>query len=680
MPRSLVLGNSRLFLNFDERYWIRDIYFPHLGIENHSEGYAFRFGVYVDGRMAWLEPPTWQIDIGYDHGTLVSRVTATSAALQLELTIRDAVDYELDVFAREVRIRDVAGRPRDVRVVHHHDFHIAGSEVGDTALFDPDIAGIIHYKRDRYFLIGGGVSPLYHFSGFATGKKRFAGAEGTWRDAEDDGVLSGNPIAQGSVDSTAMVAAHVPPNGDVTTYYWIAAGERYGDLLRLNSRLRRLGPDAVIERTAQYWRLWLQRTGTQFHGLDDRIVELFRSSLLIMRAHVDEGGAIIAALDSDITHFARDTYGYMWPRDGALVADAFDAAGYVAVTRRFFRFAVKLLKREGYFLHKYHPDRSLASSWHPWIDARGNKMLPIQEDETGLVVWALWRHFARYGDVEEVQPHYRSFVLRAAEFMVGYRDPATGLPLPSWDLWEERRGTLTFTCAAVWAGLDAAAHFAAAFGEESTARRFRAAADDVRAGIVAHLWDEKQGRYVRMLSAPDTSAGHAPVRDVTPDASLFGLHFLGVFPPDDERLNTTLESVAHELMVHTPVGGLARYHGDYYHAVSDDWAKVPGNPWFVAQCWLARWRIARARSDEELDAAIEPLRWVAARASSARLLAEQLDPFTGAPLAVSPLTWSHATFVSAVLDYLARHERRGGDANSGVPRPLRDRDVERGLH
>ena len=48
MTRSLVLGNGHFLLNFDEHYWIRDVYFPHIGIENHSEGYPFRLGVWVD--------------------------------------------------------------------------------------------------------------------------------------------------------------------------------------------------------------------------------------------------------------------------------------------------------------------------------------------------------------------------------------------------------------------------------------------------------------------------------------------------------------------------------------------------------------------------------------------------------------------------------------------------------
>ncbi|MDF2661136.1 MAG: glycoside hydrolase family 15 protein, partial [Paenibacillus sp.] len=33
------------------------------------------------------------------------------------------------------------------------------------------------------------------------------------------------------------------------------------------------------------------------------------------------------------------------------------------------------------------------------------------------------------------------------------------------------------------------------------------------------------------------------------------------------------------------------------------------------------------------------------------VLPEQLDPFDGSPLSVAPLTWSHATFVLAVVKY-----------------------------
>jgi len=36
------------------------------------------------------------------------------------------------------------------------------------------------------------------------------------------------------------------------------------------------------------------------------------------------------------------------------------------------------------------------------------------------------------------------------------------------------------------------------------------------------------------------------------------------------------------------------------------------------------------------------------------VLAEQLDPYTKAPLSVSPLTWSQATLVSLVHEYVRK--------------------------
>ncbi|HEX7051670.1 MAG TPA: glycoside hydrolase family 15 protein [Longimicrobiales bacterium] len=654
MARSLVLGNGRFLINFDEHYRIRDIFFPHIGIENHTEGHPFRFGVWADNATHWVDE-TWEREIGYEDAALVGRTVLRHRGLGLELHCRDAIDFEVDVFCRELRVRDLRGEARRVRLFLHHDFYISGSDVGDTALYDPELGGVLHYKRDRYFMICGGTAPEYQLSRYATGKKRVQGAEGTWRDAEGDGWLSGNPIAQGAVDSIVAIDLDLEPSGTVVAYYWIAAAERYGTLVELGELVRHDGPDALLDRTASYWRLWVEKHEVD-SGLPPSIVSLYKTSLLVMRTHVDDEGAIIAATDSDITQFARDTYTYVWPRDGALIAEAFDRAGYASLAERFFTFASRLLKKEGYFLHKYHPDRSLASSWHPWVDERGQKVLPIQEDETALVLWALWQHFDRYRGVEEVQPLYRTLIVRAAEFMAEYRDPATGLPLPSWDLWEERRGVLTFTSVAVWAGLDAAARFAHAFGDRELAERFGSAAEEVRAGILEHLWDPQEGRFLRMLAPSTTGRGEETERDATPDSSLFGLHFLGFLDADDPRLVSTLDAVVEALTVRTEVGGLARYRGDYYHAVTHDWERVPGNPWFLAQCWLARWRIARADTAVALDAALRPLEWVAQHATSAGLLSEQLHPFSGAPHSVTPLIWSHAAFVTAVQDYLLRRE------------------------
>jgi GH15 family glucan-1,4-alpha-glucosidase len=52
---------------------------------------------------------------------------------------------------------------------------------------------------------------------------------------------------------------------------------------------------------------------------------------------------------------------------------------------------------------------------------------------------------------------------------------------------------------------------------------------------------------------------------------------------------------------------------------------------------------------------MEVIRWVADKALPSGVLAEQLDPLSGAHISVSPLTWSHSTFVATVLGYLERY-------------------------
>ena len=111
-----------------------------------------------------------------------------------------------------------------------------------------------------------------------------------------------------------------------------------------------------------------------------------------MRTHADDHGAIIASADSDMLQSGRDTYSYMWPRDGAFSAMAFDMAGNFVIAERFFSFCARVIDEKGYLMHKYRPDDSLGSSWHPWM-RNGKVELPIQEDETALVLIGLWHHY-----------------------------------------------------------------------------------------------------------------------------------------------------------------------------------------------------------------------------------------------------------------------------------------------
>jgi GH15 family glucan-1,4-alpha-glucosidase len=73
--------------------------------------------------------------------------------------------------------------------------------------------------------------------------------------------------------------------------------------------------------------------------------------------------------------------------------------------------------------------------------------------------------------------------------------------------------------------------------------------------------------------------------------------------------------------------------------------------------WLAQWYIAIAKDTHELKPARDIINWVVAHQIQGGLLSEQLDPYSGAPLSVSPLTWSHAELVVTVDEFCRKSER-----------------------
>jgi GH15 family glucan-1,4-alpha-glucosidase len=80
------------------------------------------------------------------------------------------------------------------------------------------------------------------------------------------------------------------------------------------------------------------------------------------------------------------------------------------------------------------------------------------------------------------------------------------------------------------------------------------------------------------------------------------------------------------------------------------------NPWVITTLWIARYYIEKAQSMKELKYPLELLEWTASHTNSGGLLAEQMHPETREQLSTSPLVWSHAEFVLAVLAYLDKVE------------------------
>lgn len=647
MSRSIVLSNGELCVALDARGIVRDLYYPHVGYEDHVRGhYLHRVGVWVDGQLSWLsDDPAWEISISCEEEALASAIVARNPRLRVELAFKDVVYNEKPVFVRRVMVTNESDKAREIKLYFGHQFEIYKAHGGDTAFFDPTSHAVIHYKGHRVFLITATLDGE-QFTDYATGLTGFNGQDGTHRDAED-GILSKNPIEHGPADSVIGLYGNYTAGQSRTAYYWLSAAKSLAEARELNAYVVKKSPEHLVRTTSDYWRAWINANAWDFRGLLPEHEALFKRSLMYVRAAVDNGGGIIASMDSDMLQYGYDTYCYVWPRDSAYTTIALDRAGDTNVARRFFEFCRETISDEGYYLHKFLPDKSFGSSWHPWIKD-GKPQLPIQEDETALVVYAFYQHYLKTRDLEFLEAMFSALVEKSADFMISYRDKETKLPWPSYDLWERKRGTTTFTSSAVYGALIASAELSKILGKEKHEARYRQAASEVREGILKYLWDEKNAMFVNSIDHKDGKL----VYDQTLDSSsVYGVFAFEVLPAGDSKLSKAWDKTVRELSQGISTGGIARFENDDYFRIE---GPSTGNPWFITTLWYAEYLIEIAKKDSDLDRVREIFSWVTRHAQPSGVLSEQLHPQTGAQVCAAPLTWAHGEYVTAVLKYLER--------------------------
>ncbi len=205
--------------------------------------------------------------------------------------------------------------------------------------------------------------------------------EGTWRDAED-GILEGNVVSHGTVDSTVgWTLPRLVPGDTSTVHFWVCVAENFLDAKAINDRVRAGDIRRFYHANYHFWDAFCSRAVARLKldALTPAMQETFKRSLLATMCHVDRGGSIIASCDSQIKQQGADYYTYCWPRDAAWVAVALDKAGYGYFCGRTYRFFKKIIDPKGFFRHKYTPSGSLGSTWHPL------PMIQIDETATPLV-------------------------------------------------------------------------------------------------------------------------------------------------------------------------------------------------------------------------------------------------------------------------------------------------------
>lgn len=635
-----VLGNGLLLLNYDAHANLTDLYYPYVGHANHVGGQRCGVGVTRDGHFRWLDA-LWRPEGGYLPGGLVARNRYHHPDGGLTLTIHQTVHPSQPALLTGVSVENHTDHATRVEITFYHNFRLNEHNVGDTACHYPAAPGLVHYKESVFLLAAGRNSDATWADRWHIGRRD--GSEKPAWQAMQEQSLEQIPIRQGDVDSALQLRLDCPARGGADADYYLVAGHTLPEVVSRFHALRDAPLPQVMEQGQLFWQAWTTRAKPRatLAKLPPAWRAAHERSLLLVRTQIDHAGGILAANDTAILAFNRDHYSYVWPRDGALVARALLRQGYADIARRYLEFFGRILSPEGYALHKFRPDGTLGSSWHPWLQ-NGVPALPIQEDETALPLALLGEYLDVTEDVEFVDAAWRAWASRAADFLKAYRDAADGLPLPSYDLWEERYGVHAFTVASVVAGLRAAVKIARVLGHFSAADAYDAVAESMSDAFDQHFWSDAEAAYAR-CRFPDGRL------DFTADASNYALWDFGLRPMKCKRIQKHMTSLWARLRVHTPHGGISRYERDYYHRVTEDYGRVPGNPWIISTLWCATWLRRTGRASE--GAAL--IETVLARQNPFGLLPEQWHPETGAALSVSPLTWSHAVVVETLGEWSA---------------------------
>lgn len=628
-----VIGNSSMLGCLTRSGEIVRLFWPNIDYPQHID--SMQVGVFFAGSRystMWLHGEDFSHSQRYISETNILETVSTHRYGSLKVIQLDYVLPEIDILVRSYQLENTGDCCIEPGIVLFSSFITTNPDLRST-LFDFDTDSLIFYSH-KYYISFSSKSESYQFQ---LGNNAYEAA----RSSE----LCGNDsIGMMSDAAVSWKLGCINPGERRTFTLNICASDTLKGVKSLVRSTRNSDASVDYENTRNYWHGFLRNARQVNTGRSD-VDNLYKRSLLVFKLMADKkAGGLLAApeIDEEFTRSGR--YAYCWLRDAAFITSALDRSGLTETVDKFYKWAAKVQDDDGVWHQRYHIDGNLAPSWG------------IQIDETGTAIWGMLQHFKATNNVGFLREMWGS-VKKAVGFLTGFMDPETGLPAPSFDLWEERFGEHAYSSAAVYGGIKAAIEIAGILGEtEVNTRTWELTAENIRKSILRNFWKEHELRFIRSVRTKLNPWGAEPsshttvikvnpkghCRDVTfedwtVDISLLGLSVpFDVFEADDGRIEKTAGLVERVLTVHN-VGGIKRYEHDNY---------IGGNPWIIATLWLALYYIKK----KDYERAKSYFEWAVKGRTELDLLPEQVSRDDGRPAWVIPLTWSHAMFVLVLIE------------------------------